>query len=107
MKSSTKIKKGMTDFMNKRIITAIVAALSLISSSTASVLADKKFAFQDISDPKYSWAVGYIEDMTEKGFIKGYEDGTYKPDKSVTRLEVLSLFARAIVFPALIAAIVG
>jgi hypothetical protein len=51
--------------------------------------------FSDISDAKYEWAAGYIEDMADQGFISGYEDGTFRPDNSVTRLELLSLFARA------------
>ena len=33
--------------------------------------------------------------MAGKGFISGYEDNTFRPDNDVTRLEALSLFARA------------
>ena len=32
--------------------------------------------------------------MSDAGYIKGYEDGTYRPDNEVTRQEALSLFAR-------------
>lgn len=81
--------------MNKMVKTAIAAALALTCSSAVQVFADTQYTFSDISDPKYSWAVGYIEDMVDKGLISGYDDGTYRPDSSVTRLEVLSLFARA------------
>lgn len=75
--------------------------LSKLASALAAVMllstAPQVFAesvFSDISDKKYSWAVGYIEDMHSQGFISGYEDGTFKPDKDITRLEALSLFAR-------------
>ena len=84
----------MDKTMKKIAKTACLAALSLMFSAVP-VFADAETSFSDIKDAKYSWAVGYIEDMTEQGFIKGYEDGTFRPDKSVTRLEVLSLFARA------------
>ena len=33
--------------------------------------------------------------MAEQGYINGYEDGTYRPDNEVTRLETILLFARA------------
>ncbi len=51
--------------------------------------------FSDISSTDYDWARPYINSMVEKGLISGYEDGTYRPDNDVTRLEALSLFARA------------
>lgn len=51
--------------------------------------------FSDLSSKDYDWARPYINSMVEKGFISGYEDGTYRPDNDVTRLEALSLFARA------------
>lgn len=80
--------------MRKFLKSAVIAALTL-SCLPSAVLADEVYSFSDISDKKYEWAVGYIEEMTERGFISGYEDGTYRPDNSITRIEALSLFARA------------
>ena len=40
------------------------------------------------------WAKPYIEDFVKKGYIKGYEDGTFKPNGLITRGEfacILSL----------------
>lgn len=51
--------------------------------------------FSDINTEDFAWARPYINDMTSRGYIKGYEDGTYRPDNDVTRQEALSLFARA------------
>ncbi len=81
--------------MKKRLQKILAVALAIACASPMAAFAKKEVTFSDISDEKYSWAAGYIEDMAEQGFISGYEDGTYRPDKSVTRLEVLSLFARA------------
>ena len=106
--------------MKKLIITAITAAMALslgtaafaepeTSASpepTAEVTAtaepkatakpkSKKYSFTDISEEKYEWAAPYIQDMSDKGYVTGYEDKTYKPDNDVTRQECLSLFARA------------
>ncbi len=82
--------------MEKRAGFALLTAAAIMMSSVTSVFADTKLSFSDISEAKYEWAVGYIEEMYEKGFISGYEDGTYKPDKDITRLEAISLFARTI-----------
>lgn len=81
-------------FMKNKIMAAVSAAAVMLLSAAAPIFAAAP-AFSDISEPKYEWAAGYIEDMADRGFISGYSDGTYKPDNSVTRLEVLSLFARA------------
>lgn len=81
--------------MNKIFKSAAITALALSCIQPAAVFADDTLTFSDISDKKYEWAVGYIEDMADRGFISGYEDGTYRPDNSITRLEALSLFARA------------
>lgn len=41
------------------------------------------------------WAKGDIEYLAKLGIVKGYEDGSYKPDKEVTRAEVASMIAKA------------
>lgn len=80
--------------MKNLVKIAALSAAAMLFSAAAPVFAATP-SFTDISDKKYEWAAGYIEDMAERGFISGYEDNTYRPDNSVTRLEVLSLFARA------------
>ncbi|MCC8168781.1 MAG: S-layer homology domain-containing protein [Oscillospiraceae bacterium] len=51
--------------------------------------------FSDISAEQYAWAEPFIIEMAKKGYITGYEDGTFQPDNEVTRLEGLALFSRA------------
>jgi serine protease inhibitor len=41
--------------------------------------------FNDV--PQDHWAYKTIVEMRQKGYINGYEDGTFKPDKEVTREE--------------------
>ncbi len=79
--------------MNK-FLKGVIAALACLSM-TAQVYAapEGSYSFSDIAD--FEWAVPYIEAMHSRGYISGYEDGTYKPDNDVTRLECISLFARA------------
>ncbi len=40
------------------------------------------------------WAKTDIEEATTKGFVRGYEDGTYQPNKPVTCLETIVILIR-------------
>src|SRR5450830_1461759 len=42
-------------------------------------------SFKDV--PATHWALGYIESMQKYGLIKGYPDGTYKPNTHILRSE--------------------
>lgn len=44
--------------------------------------------FTDVSG---HWAEKYIANATSKGWINGYEDGTFKPDKYITRAEAMTI----------------
>ncbi len=51
--------------------------------------------FNDVEgDPTVSWAKDAIQQMTDAGYIKGYEDGTYKPYRAISKLECLLLMGR-------------
>ncbi len=52
--------------------------------------------FNDVDSTKYSWAVNEINSMASSGIIKGYEDGTFRPERTVTKLEALVLTARVL-----------
>lgn len=49
----------------------------------------------NFSDLENHWAKASIYNMASKGIIKGYEDGTFKPNASITRGEFATLLARA------------
>ncbi|MDO5708439.1 MAG: S-layer homology domain-containing protein, partial [Andreesenia angusta] len=42
------------------------------------------------------WAKKYIEDLAKKGHVKGYPDGSYKPENNITRAEVVTIINRII-----------
>ncbi|MBF8984917.1 S-layer homology domain-containing protein, partial [Lutibacter sp. B2] len=46
---------------------------------------------QDFSDINGHWAEKVIKDHHQKGFLTGYPDGTFKPDKKITRGELIRL----------------
>lgn len=49
--------------------------------------ADNKDQFTDIAG---HWAKPYIASSAQKGWIKGYPDGSFKPDQYITRAEAVS-----------------
>lgn len=72
---------------------SVIIALSLVFSCMATgVLAEN--VFPDVLSPDHDWAAEQINEMTELGIIKGYTDGTFKPDKAISKIEALILFSR-------------
>ena len=50
-------------------------------------------SFSDVSAS--SKASGYIQSAVKKGIISGYEDGTFKPADTISRVEMAYLLIRA------------
>lgn len=46
------------------------------------------FAFSDTAG---HWAEADISAMTEKGYLSGYPDGTFQPDKTISRAEFMKI----------------
>lgn len=51
-------------------------------------------AFSDMEGDSYSWASTAVEEMSKLNIIQGYEDGTFKPGRQVSKEESLILMAR-------------
>ncbi|NLB81587.1 MAG: S-layer homology domain-containing protein [Clostridiaceae bacterium] len=70
-------------------------ALSLIAFSVIVSMVFTCYAvtFPDILE-RHSWAADYIDDMVSRGLLKGYTDGTFKPDNPISKLEAVILAAR-------------
>lgn len=78
--------------MKNRFLSVIITFCLLISTMVTPVFAAGEFP--DVLSPDHDWAASQIEEMTELGIIKGYTDGTFKPDKSISKIEALLLFSR-------------
>ena len=51
---------------------------------------------QTFSDIKGHWAEKYIERAAELGWIKGFEDGTFRPDTYITRAQAMTMINRVL-----------
>jgi len=76
----------------KKTLSALLAS-TVISMSAVPVFAANTFSDVTKSN-EFSWAYEYVENMSSLGLIKGYEDGTFKPSKQVSRMDAFALFAR-------------
>lgn len=56
------------------------------------LLSQTVYAFTDLEPSKAS--TPYIEEFSDRGLIHGYTDGTFMPDKAITRAEFLTLINR-------------
>ncbi|BES64199.1 hypothetical protein SANA_06380 [Gottschalkiaceae bacterium SANA] len=51
-------------------------------------------SFRDVAGSDYEWADQYIDTMNEKGILKGYDGGIFKPGDSVTYEQALVMAGR-------------
>ncbi len=70
-----------------------LGALALTLALTLSLTVPAHAA--TFSDVETHWARDYISKMATRGYAKGYDDGTFKPDGKMTAAETLLFCARA------------
>ena len=74
----------------KRILAGALAVACVSSVNVFAAGTTSKTGFSDVNE---STAEGQaIVKMYEAGYIKGYEDGTFKPDGNITRAELTRIF---------------
>lgn len=79
--------------MKKRKFLPIVLCCSLAVSSVS--MAVSALTFSDVeNDATVAWAKTAINRMTDAGYILGYEDGTFRPQRAISKIESLLLMSR-------------
>ncbi len=71
--------------------TLLIKALKLQEEAKAKM--STKLSFKDANKIP-AGSVGYVEEAIEKHLVDGYEDNTFRPDRSVTRAELAALLDR-------------
>ena len=59
--------------------------------------ANEKVSFSDVKETY--WATPFITQLIDKGYMEGYADGTFKPNKNSTRAEAAAVIARTMEIP--------
>ncbi len=87
------VLNGYTDGTFKPNAYITRAELVKIAVSFYGTQAGKSTHFSDASE---HWATDFIAAAEEFGFVDGYEDGTFRPDKYVTRAEAMKIINRTL-----------
>lgn len=74
--------------MKKKLVTCLVLVSVFLSAFNICYSMASAVQFNDIDG---HWAFADIKRATDSGYIKGYPDSTFKPDKSVTRAEYITM----------------
>lgn len=53
------------------------------------------FAATELNDISDHWAKDQIQSWVDSGYVQGYPDGTFKPDKNITRAEFMTIVNNA------------
>lgn len=67
---------------------------NMLGMQSAAELSKGTTKFSDV--PANYWAAGYISIVSSQGIIKGYPDGTFKPDANVTYAEAVTMLVRSL-----------
>ncbi|AIQ56705.1 S-layer homology domain-containing protein [Paenibacillus borealis] len=78
--------------LNSLLIVSMVCTSLLVQSRPVLAAAEQSATFTDIQG---HWAKAAIDTAVKSGYFKGYADGTFKPNGTVTRAEFAALLSRA------------
>lgn len=81
---------GLYQIVRKRVF--------LLFFTSAILLFGTGHASAQIRDIAGHWAEEKMRDWIEKGYIRGYSDGSFKPDASITRAEFITLLNQSFRF---------
>lgn len=71
---------------------AKIAVLALNKGGSANLLKNTASQFKDV--PAGQWYTGFVNVAVANGIIKGYDDGTFKPNNNITEAEAVTMLLR-------------
>jgi hypothetical protein len=90
---------GQKIINRRRMILKMKKAKKVLSIILCIILVLSNFAFADnSSDLKGNWAEDQINSWLAKGYVKGFSDGSFKPNNDISRIEFVILINRAFGF---------
>ncbi len=80
-------------FKPENLVTRAEALKMILASSKTEITDGSGLTFSDVVDS--DWFHSYLETALSIGIISGYEDGTFKPNETVNRVEALKMLLQA------------
>ncbi|MCR4403623.1 MAG: S-layer homology domain-containing protein [Firmicutes bacterium] len=70
-----------------------------VTRAEFSKMVARAFAIRPTGEPRFddikdSWAKAYVTALAEAGIVSGYPDGTFKPERHITRAEMVAMLVR-------------
>ncbi len=92
--STLGIMSGYPDktFRPERTLTRGELAALLVKAKGFSLKGARKEVFKDV--PAASWVAPYVKVAVDREYVKGYPDGTFKPNQKINRAEAAVVFAK-------------
>lgn len=78
----------------KKLLSAAIAAALAFSLATTALAAGAAAELSDVQSG--AWYYKEVSEMVAAGYISGYEDGTFKPDREVTIAEFVTMVTRSL-----------
>lgn len=82
----------------KKITSLLLTLTMLLSIGTTALAVDapsKSYPQKFYDVPKDHWAFSYIAELVDRGVLAGYEDGSFKPEGTVSRAEFAKIMVGA------------
>ncbi|MDF2678496.1 MAG: S-layer y protein, partial [Bacillota bacterium] len=83
--------------MSIKKLSAIILSLVMATGSLGLAYADTQQTPATAKDYTGHWAESTIQKWVDEGKIKGYSDGSFKPDNKITRAEFVQLVNNSLV----------
>ncbi|MGB3296980.1 MAG: S-layer homology domain-containing protein [Phormidesmis sp.] len=84
---------GAKELPEPRTLPPVAADSAAVPLSEAATAKPKEaIVFEDV--PDNYWAKPYIDALSSRELISGYQDGTFKPDQPVTRAQIANIVSR-------------
>lgn len=84
---------SVLDAITDQPITEETRTEESVAATPINEITTAKISFSDIDG---HWAKNWIEEAVKLGFVSGYDDGTFKPDRTITRAEFSKLINGAL-----------
>ncbi|MFH1576099.1 MAG: S-layer homology domain-containing protein, partial [Candidatus Margulisiibacteriota bacterium] len=79
-------------FRPEKALTRGELAALLVKAKGFDLTGAQKQVFQDVSGN--SWVAPYVKVAVDRQYVKGYPDGTFQPNRKITRAEAATVFAK-------------
>lgn len=80
---------------DNKITRAEFSKMAVIASGLTDVADGYKNVASTFSDVKSTdWFIGYVNIAAAQGYVKGYDDGTFRPNAEITQQEVITVLLR-------------